>query len=164
MKRYVFLLIALFFVIGVMGETDVSVQEAQEISVSYYSQVRDITKEYCNVGTPERISLLGLAEMWIVPVNDSWILVSTDKRTEAILARFTTQEKPDLKTYPPAAQYNKFCPNINTNMQYLCGHAVAGCVAIAVAQIMRYWEWPYAADVPTTIGGSTKVKNSMIGV
>lgn len=230
MKRYVFLLIALFFVIGVMGETDVSVQEAQEISVSYYSQVRDITKEYCKVGTPERISLLGLAEMWIVPVNDSWILVSTDKRTEAILARFTTQEKPDFKTYPPAAQdliggyeydiayvrdsckecpirsswinktqkmisqsqetrsypssvepllgniawrqltnesypyadcskvYNKFCPNINTNMQYLCGHAVAGCVAIAVAQIMRYWEWPYAADVPTTIGGSTKVK------
>lgn len=230
MKRLILFLTAIFLVTGVMGgETDVSEQEALDMSVRYYSQVRDITKEDCKAGTPERVSLLGLAEMWLVPVNDSWILVSTDKRTEAILARLTTSEKPDLKSYPPAAQdliggyeydiayvrdsckecpirsswvnktqkmisqtqetrsypsavepllstawkqssnanypyencsmvYNKYCPFINNGDSHLCGHAAAGCVAIAVAQIMRYWEWPYAADVPTTNGGSTKVK------
>ncbi len=48
--------------------------------------------------------------------------------------------------------YNKFCPAQSGSS---CGRAVVGCVAVAIAQIMWYWEWPYAATIPTTVGGST---------
>lgn len=49
--------------------------------------------------------------------------------------------------------YNKFCPIVNSTER--CGKAPVGCVAVAIAQIMWYWKWPYSAQVPTTIGGST---------
>lgn len=49
--------------------------------------------------------------------------------------------------------YNKFCPAVNAPSQ--CNKAAVGCVAVAIAQIMWYWQWPYAANVPTTVGGNT---------
>ena len=228
MKRYILIIIgALFFSIYVQGEVLVSADDAQNTAMEYYKNVcKDIQGVY-KVGKPEKCSLLGKADMWLVPVNDSWILVSSDKRTEAVLARFMHSEKPDLKSFPPAAQYliscyehdiayvrdtckdcpiraswqkqpqklptqtspsrtlpsyvapllgdiawaqygneswpfdcdkvyNRSCPVITTDQSYLCGHAVAGCVAVAVGQIMRYWKWPYMANVPTTVGGSNK--------
>ena len=48
--------------------------------------------------------------------------------------------------------YNKFCPIVSSTLR--CGRAPAGCVAVAIAQIMWYWNWPYAAQIPTTIGGN----------
>lgn len=38
-----------------------------------------------------------------------------------------------------AKVYNKFCPSNNG-----CAHSVAGCGAVALGQIMWYWQWPYA--------------------
>lgn len=224
MKRHIMLIIAVFVTLTAIGERRASIQEAQEVALRYYQKISDDSKGDYTAGVPESVSLLGIADMWLVPVNDCWILVSSDKRTEAILARFMTSEKPDLKTYPPAAQYliscyehdiafvrdscedcpvrsswgksygaktsqsvnsgevtpllgnmawkqygnngsstpdpdkvyNKYCPSISTNLWYLNNHAAVGCVAVAVGQIMRYWRWPYAAQVPTTVGGSTK--------
>lgn len=228
MKRHIFLIIAAFGVsLCAMSEVFVSSEEAQNVAVKYYQSVNKETLELYRIGTPEKVSLLGKAEMWLVPVNDNWILVSSDKRTEAILARFTRPEKPNIQYFPPAAQYliscyehdiayvrdtckdcfirdewkkqptklpkqnppsttlpssvspllgdlawnqfgneswypdcdkvyNMYCPAITTDKYYLCGHAAAGCVALAVGQIMRYWEWPYMANIPTTPGGNTK--------
>ena len=224
MKRHFMLIIAVFVTFTAIGERRASIQEAQEVALRYYQKISDDSKDDYTVGIPESVSLLGIADMWLVPVNDCWILVSSDKRTEAILARFMTSEKPNLKAYPPAAQYlircyehdiafvrdscddcpvrsswgksygaktsqstnsgevtpllgnmawnqygnngystpdpdkvyNKYCPSISTNLWYLNNHAAVGCVAVAVGQIMRYWRWPYAAQVPTTVGGSTK--------
>lgn len=228
MKRHIPLITAIFFAMGVMSNVHVSPEEAQNAAMNYFQKVRHDSKGDCIVRKPESVSLLGKAEMWLVPVNDSWILVSSDKRTAAILARFTSEEKPDFKSFSPGGKYliacyeydieyvrdscpecpiheswtrrlsksrtqkrqttynpsevqpllggiewdqfgnhtyydcdiiyNKYCPNITTTALYLCGHAAVGCVAVAVGQIMRYWKWPYAADVPTTVGGSTKVK------
>lgn len=55
--------------------------------------------------------------------------------------------------------YNKFCPTISDAPEQ-CNKAAAGCVAVAIAQIMCYWEWPHTAKVPTTIGGSNYVLKS----
>lgn len=228
MKRHFILLLTTCVAMVAMSEMRVSKEEVQKAALNYYQKISDDPKGEYTIGTPEPFSLLGLAEMWLIQVNDCWILVSSDKRTEAILARFTTLNKPDLKSYPPAAQYliscyehdiafvrdsckdcpirsswetitkqqnsaqtkksggwgysvtpllgdiawhqygngsddpycnyvyNKYCPEIVTNSTSLCDHAVVGCVAVAVGQIMRYWKWPYAAPVPTTVGGSTK--------
>lgn len=50
--------------------------------------------------------------------------------------------------------YNKFCPDITgSGADEQCYKAAVGCVAVAIAQIMWYWEWPYAAMIPTTPGG-----------
>lgn len=48
--------------------------------------------------------------------------------------------------------YNKYCPTISDAADQ-CNKAAVGCVAVAIAQIMWYWKWPYMAKVPTTIGG-----------
>lgn len=229
MKRHILLIIVICYAMVTMGEMRVSSEEAKEVVTTYYQHVKQISKGECRIGEPESFTLLGKAEMWLVPVNDSWILVSSDKRTEAILARFSTKEKPDLKSYPRGAQYliscfeydiayardscadcpinaqwkqlhkmisptqqtkalpsyvepllgnlawnqygnestnpdcnkvyNKYCPAISTINPDMCGHAVVGCVAVAIGQIMRNWEWPYMADIPTTIGGSIREKH-----
>lgn len=230
MRRYFFIIIALYVVCeSGLSNIYVSAEEAREVVETYFPIVREDAPRESKAGSPEKFSLLGLAEMWLVPVHDSWIVVSTDKRTAAILARIETAEKPDFKLAPPAAQYliscyehdiayvrdsckdchinenwkkqpqrmisqtqqvrsypssvdpilgniawnqygnksyypqcekvyNKFCPGITTDKSWLCDSAAVGCVAIAVGQIMQYWHWPYASDVPTTIGGSSKEK------
>ncbi|MFN8697415.1 MAG: C10 family peptidase [Burkholderiales bacterium] len=38
--------------------------------------------------------------------------------------------------------YNKFAPSINGTAPNICPRAVTGCVATAIAQVMRYWKWP----------------------
>ncbi|MBR1928156.1 MAG: thiol protease/hemagglutinin PrtT [Paludibacteraceae bacterium] len=46
-------------------------------------------------------------------------------------------------TWDQAPYYNRLCPAdsyLTGNPYY--GHAVTGCVATAVAQVMKYWEWP----------------------
>ena len=44
--------------------------------------------------------------------------------------------------------YNKFCPTFYTAS---CGHNIVGCSAVALGQILWYWEWPDYADIPKKI-------------
>lgn len=44
--------------------------------------------------------------------------------------------------------YNKFCPDWYDTWQ---GRCVVGCTAVAMGQIMWYWQWPNAAYVPAKI-------------
>ena len=46
--------------------------------------------------------------------------------------------------------YNKFCPNgwFVPNRNKKC---LAGCTAVAMAQVMRYWQWPHSANIPKNI-------------
>lgn len=37
--------------------------------------------------------------------------------------------------------YNALCP-VDTLLSQYGGHPTAGCVALALAQVMRYWQWP----------------------
>lgn len=37
--------------------------------------------------------------------------------------------------------YNALCP-VDTSLASMGGHASVGCVALALAQVMRYWQWP----------------------
>ena len=47
-----------------------------------------------------------------------------------------------------AIGYNKFCPNdFNDSTK----KSVVGCTAVAMAQVMWYWEWPHTAFIPTEI-------------
>lgn len=51
--------------------------------------------------------------------------------------------------YDTTKYYNKFCPIIPGCIHH---RAVVGCVAVALAQVMWYWKWPYAAIMNTGNG------------
>ncbi len=44
--------------------------------------------------------------------------------------------------YPHYGAYNKYCPEEKGDLTCDCGHCAAGCVAVAMAQIMKYWNYP----------------------
>lgn len=234
MKRFIILL--LIFEASYLQGQDVSESLAVEVATQYYERVKNdnpgehISRIRTNNQTrsdryPELISPLGLAGMWLVPVDDGWVLVSSNTKTTPILAHYQTDRKPVYDLLAPGEKYlldwyeheiayandscptcernskwntlmqerttgvmqirstsvvspltntrwgqminngnqpydcnkvyNKFCPIIRDNVLDPCGRTPAGCPAVAIAQIMAYWKWPYAADVPTTSGGST---------
>lgn len=226
MKKYLIILWLLSCTIYLWGQ-EVSESLAVKMANNYYQQVKSAKGGYFgpvmdnDVRVPERFSPLGKANMWLVPVEDGWILLSGSMKVCPILAHLQSFERPIYDSFPPAAQellniyeekiayiqqheadfsvderwleaesaetnvnrttsstltdvqlsmdvhwgqcksfssscdmaYNKFCPYVSAPDQ--CNRAAVGCVAVAVAQIMRYWNWPYAAYVPTTVGGST---------
>ena len=59
----------------------------------------------------------------------------------------------------PCLGYNKFCPNdFNDSTK----KSLVGCTAVAMAQVMWYWEWPHTAFIPTEIdenGNTNDVTN-----
>lgn len=226
MKKYLFIVLCCYslFLYG----QDVSEALAVEVASNYYERVKydnanRIEYQQGTNRTSELISPLGKAGMWLVPVPDGWVLVSTNTRTVPILAHYQANIKPVYDSLAPAEQfllnwyeeaialanntradyvrhekwttlmqkqsldsisrqgipivqpmlsvhwaqsrnasgadaycdksYNKYCPYVYNPDK--CNKAVVGCVAVAIAQIMQYWQWPYAALVPTTPGGST---------
>ena len=44
--------------------------------------------------------------------------------------------------------YNKFCPDWYTPV---CGRTYVGCTAVAIAQIMWYWQWPHTGYIHSGI-------------
>ena len=95
MKKYLFLSLSLFSCI--MFGQDVTEQTAMDIATRYYERVKyDNISERINIikaenrerydRSPELISPLGLADMWLVPVDDGWVLVSSNTKTTPILA------------------------------------------------------------------------------
>ena len=49
--------------------------------------------------------------------------------------------------------YNKFCPSGSGSA---CGKRPAGCGAVAMGQIMWYWQWPYSSSYRTYNWGSMR--------
>lgn len=49
--------------------------------------------------------------------------------------------------------YNKFCPDWYTAS---CDRTYVGCTAVAMGQIMWYWQWPHTGYIPVSISQSGK--------
>lgn len=47
--------------------------------------------------------------------------------------------------------YNKFCPTRWWGNTKTCSKYLTGCGAVAMAQIMKYWNWPDRADIQGTM-------------
>lgn len=55
--------------------------------------------------------------------------------------------------------YNKFCPPAwNPSTLDSCLHSKVGCVAVATAQVMWYWQWPHAAILNQYIPSLTVIR------
>lgn len=52
--------------------------------------------------------------------------------------------------------YNKFCPDWYSPS---CGLTYVGCVAVAIAQIMWYWQWPHTGYIPVSIDKEGNIGN-----
>lgn len=121
--------------------------------------------------SPAETYLISEYEKAILYIQDSCKICTTNTMWNKILASKTLQSNDKVNPllydsnghkfqwrqtgggYSCDKQYNKYCPQITGNAP--CYRAAAGCTAIAVAQILRYWKWPYSAYIPTTIGGNT---------
>ena len=114
MKKYFFLLLLVSscFMFG----QDVTKQMAMEIATHYYERVKnDNMSERINIikaenrecygRSPELMSPLGLADMWLVPVDDGWVLVSTNTKTTPVLAHYQTSQKPIYDSLSPGEKY-----------------------------------------------------------
>ncbi|MBR4646482.1 MAG: C10 family peptidase, partial [Bacteroidales bacterium] len=67
----------------------------------------------------------------------SWSLL---KSGQSVAFRSGTSVNPLLQTtWNQNCYYNQLCPEDAAGP---CGHAYAGCVATAMAQVMHYWGWP----------------------
>jgi photosystem II stability/assembly factor-like uncharacterized protein len=69
---------------------------------------------------------------------------------QRILAKQFPEEKlnvPALLTtkWNQDCYYNEFCPTV-PGYPGICNRAYAGCVATAMAQIMKYWNWPVTGN------------------
>ena len=90
---------------------------------NYEEQIAQLRDE--DVPPTESIML-----QWRQYTENSGSPVSLDETSVAPLLTTTWNQSP---------YYNNMCPTDNTSSS---GHAVAGCVAIATAQVMKYWNWP----------------------
>ena len=74
--------------------------------------------------------------------NSDW---SKYLKKESIEADVTMDEVPPLltTTWNQGCYYNEFCPE---DEEGPCGHALVGCVATAMGQIMKYWDYPNSCD------------------
>ena len=62
------------------------------------------------------------------------------KSGQAMPIRSSTSVNPLLQTtWDQSCYYNQLCP---VDSDGPCNHVYAGCVATAMAQVMRYWGWP----------------------
>ena len=218
-----------FFLLCSISSFGHDVSETLAVKMAnYYYQMYRKSKDHINTKTeiednrkPELISPLGKADIWLVPVLDGWMLISSSTKVTPILAYMPSCERLVYDSLPSATKelinsyeqriayvnehdgefaiderwldinsreeeyvfnrntsetveyigpllttrwnqsrggtcntgkiYNKFCPYVNDSN--LCYKAVAGCWAVAIAQVMNYWNWPYTAQIPTTVGG-----------
>ena len=99
-------------------------------------------KEWMNHYKEQIIYVIQNALTPNLKISDGWKKYSNTielKSNEQI-----TEVAPLLTTtWGQGCFYNSLCP-ANFIYPYNCNHAVAGCVAIAMAQIMKYWNYPTA--------------------
>ena len=96
---------------------------------AYKSQIKKIIQNDSSVNE--------LNKDWIQYQNSN---IKSEKRLKAVAPLITTGWNQD-------DPYNNYCPD---DVDGSGGHAYAGCVATAMAQIIRYWEHP---DICDTIRG-----------
>jgi PKD repeat protein len=86
-------------------------------------------------------------------VTRKWIKYSDQSSTKQINSILSvgplltsTWNQSSVRGYPNDPYYNLYCPvDYNDNT----GHAITGCVATAMGQIMRYWGYNLESDFPT---------------
>jgi hypothetical protein len=67
----------------------------------------------------------------------------TDLLTEISTQNRSRSVEPLLEsTWNQSCYYNELCPEDEAAPYGYCGRVPAGCVALAMAQIMKYWEYP----------------------
>ena len=89
---------------------------AVDVGTQYYERVKnDNNSERINrirasnnaksSRVPELISPLGLANMWLIPVEDGWVLVSSSTKATPILAHYQTEYKPVYDSLSPGEKF-----------------------------------------------------------
>lgn len=197
----------------------VSKEKATRVALSY---VGVASSKFTPLDTTHTytLSIMNQAPLYVVQMNEGWVLVSSEKALPPILAFSPTGHFPDTLDMPDGMKwlltcygramryakdslsssivddkwfehitsydnsgipqrgtpleslfrlktvawgqsknnsgscikpYNKFCP---TWYATDCGHTCAGCDAVALAQVLWFYQWPHSAAIPNSISGA----------
>ena len=61
--------------------------------------------------------------------------------------------------YDETKAYNKFCPTRNTGFD---NKGYVGCSAVAMGQIMWYWQWPHTSITPESVNNNNQYSENTI--
>ena len=101
---------------------------------------------------PEWFSALSRSEIYIIVDN-----LLKRNGEEVLWNQRGNQDMIDWPYNPTDCNrvYNKFCPTFTSQPYSPCSdHGYVGCTAVAMGQIMWYWQWPYYARVPLAMTDS----------
>ena len=213
------LMVLLYIPMNIIAQS-VSQQEAEMVALRFANQTsKQANKHICKT---ETISQNGKANMYLVSMNEGWVLISSERAATPILAESpdgvfpSYDDMPDgmrwiLSYYENALQYARdslqentedkdweYWLNADSEQSYLraprsvnaqvlsrladvkwnqsynndisctkpynyycptwvhpsCSHAYVGCTAVAMGQIMWYFQWPHSAIVPACMNDS----------
>ena len=120
----------------VLAYSDRSVFDINNMAPATKNWIRSYENQITAVITNKITAIPAVAEEW----NN--LLTGTNRKTE----RITSSVTPLLNTFwNQSPFYNDSCPNTPG------GRSVTGCVATAMAQVMKYWNWP---SVGCGLGGA----------
>lgn len=219
MKRYIFIIFYILIGFTVCYAQTISTETAMSVGQTYWNityannRLTSQTKEAVGV---QIISPNNKAPLFVIQMEDGWVLVSSEKAANPILASSPVGEFPSYKDMPEGMQwilsyyeeanqyardslkgkiveseewaqlldgsytpeigtralpsslvlsrmesvrwgqgsnndlsctkpFNAHCPTWYTT---ICGHTLVGCGAVALGQILWYWQWPYSAIIP----------------
>lgn len=122
--------------------------------LSYYEETIQFARDsfITNVVNTEWDKLLSIPYAGNVGVNYSKVLARMG------LVHWNQNDNNDVFTLDCARTYNKFCPTWD-NPQHWCGHTYVGCDAVALGQLLWFYQWPHSAVIPDSItedGKTTK--------
>ena len=98
MKKIILLLISLQFLLHSFAQSiskEIALQTAKNFYYKFYEE-----NEKNQKFTIEELHLFGKAKMYLVNLNDGWILVSSEKATTPILASSTKDTFPSVSEMP----------------------------------------------------------------
>lgn len=104
--------------------SEIEVPAFAELLNGYEEQIRDVIEQYLPA-TPD------IAMQWEIWQSPS----ASPENGRSVNPLLST-------TWNQSCYYNELCPEDNGAPSGYCNHVPAGCVALAMAQVLKYWNYP----------------------
>lgn len=115
----------------------------QDIIVEYLSQTNHIRE--CSLSNDSLTTFLPKLQTSLSTIS---IIVPNLLKHKGKNIRWNQRSNATGNTMGCTKIYNKFCPAFYNTYTPCPNHAFAGCTAVAMGQVLFYWQWPYYAKVP----------------
>lgn len=114
----------------------------QDIVIDYIRQIEYIYDNDTNINTNTH------KDYYIPSLSTITQTVPNLLKKNNEIVRWKQSSNNSYNTVGCTKMYNKYCPAFYDTYSPCQNHALVGCTAVAMGQLMWYWQWPYYAEVP----------------